>query len=884
MAMTTLARGCLIVAMLVLAGALAAPAPAATLQPVHDDFQDATVLDGLESPMAVRFAPAPDGRIFVAEKSGRVLAFDDKNDTDPEVVVDLSTEVHDFWDRGLLGMALDPAFPLNGRMYLLYARDAAIGGSAPRWGDTCPDPPGAVAAGCVVSGALVRVVVSSLGVGAVDKTLIEDEWCQQYPSHSVGAVGFGPDGMLYVSGGEGASFTQRDWGQLPGKDGYPSNPCGDPPNEGGAMRAQDVRFPSDPTGLSGAVIRIDPDTGQGAPGNPFPGGDAGARRLIAYGLRNPFRWAFRPGTDELWVGDVGSQAWEEIDVIADVNDGVAENFGWPCYEGAAPQGGWGGVPGCQSLDGSAVTQPRFAYEHWKEIVPGDGCRWDQGGSVSGIAFPSGYGGAYAGNLFFADYSGVCIFAMAPGADGRPDPTKVSLFARGATGTGGPVELQEGPGGDLYYTYYDPVNPSGGSVHRIRYVPGNRAPVAAIDAQPTGGAAPLAVTFSADGSTDPDGDDLSFAWDLDGDGAYDDATGAHASRTYTRPGTVRAGVQVTDPLGESAEAHVNVTPGNTPPRPAISTPADGAPWSVGEPIHFQGSAQDDQETLGPAALEWVLTLDHCPQTTAGCHVHPIERVTGASGTITGPEHDYPSRVVLTLVAKDSGGLTGTTSVKLEPRAAHVHVRTDTAGTEVSLDGIAGADLQRTVIAGTRVTVAAEPHQHAGDALWDFDGWSDGVFAVTRELTPDADVTLIARFSAAATPTPTPDATPTPEATAEPGAGPPVVDAAPLRIVVARQKARRVAAVVPLVAGCTPACRLSATATLRAAGRTRRLPAARSRAHAAGRRFELRLPARARAAARAALRRKRGARLEVVVTARDAGGAKRTKRVLVPLELR
>ena len=171
-------------AVAVLAGSLAPPAAAAPpLQPVDPHYQDEVVLDGLESPMAVRFAPAPDGRIFVAEKSGKVLAFDDKRDKEPVTVVDLSDEVHDFWDRGLLGMALDPAFTVNGRLFLLYARDAAIGGTAPRWGDTCPDPPGAMAQGCVVSGALVRVTVDALGVGTVDKTLIEDEWCQQYRIH-----------------------------------------------------------------------------------------------------------------------------------------------------------------------------------------------------------------------------------------------------------------------------------------------------------------------------------------------------------------------------------------------------------------------------------------------------------------------------------------------------------------------------------------------------------------------------------------------------------------------------------------------------------------------------------------------------------------------------
>ena len=157
--------------------------------------------------MAVRFAPPPDGRVFVAEKSGRIRVYRERRrPRSGRSSVDLAEEVHDFWDRGLLGMALDPAFAVNGRLYVLYTRDAAIGGEAPRWGDSCPDPPGATTAGCVVSGALARITVDALGVATEVKTLIQDEWCQQFPSHSVGTVAFGPDGMLYAGAGDGASF------------------------------------------------------------------------------------------------------------------------------------------------------------------------------------------------------------------------------------------------------------------------------------------------------------------------------------------------------------------------------------------------------------------------------------------------------------------------------------------------------------------------------------------------------------------------------------------------------------------------------------------------------------------------------------------------------
>ena len=107
--------------------------------------------------------------------------------------------------------------------------------------------------------------------------LIED-WCQQYPSHSVGSLEFGADGALYASSGDGASFNFADYGQ----DGNPVNPCGDPPGgvgasltpptaEGGALRSQDTRTGSDPASLDGTVIRVNPDTGAALPDNPNAG-------------------------------------------------------------------------------------------------------------------------------------------------------------------------------------------------------------------------------------------------------------------------------------------------------------------------------------------------------------------------------------------------------------------------------------------------------------------------------------------------------------------------------------------------------------------------------------------------------------------------------------
>ena len=118
------------------------PLPAASAATVPAGFSEETVFSGLTEPMAVRFAP--DGRVFVAEKSGLIKVFPNLTTNTPTVFADLRTNVYNFWDRGLLGLALDPNFATNPYVYVLYTYDGVIGGPAPKWGapgvdsDPCP--------------------------------------------------------------------------------------------------------------------------------------------------------------------------------------------------------------------------------------------------------------------------------------------------------------------------------------------------------------------------------------------------------------------------------------------------------------------------------------------------------------------------------------------------------------------------------------------------------------------------------------------------------------------------------------------------------------------------------------------------------------------------
>ncbi len=728
-------------------------APAQTLP---TGFQQTTVFSGLSEPTAVRFAS--DGRIFIAEKRGVIKVFDSLTATTPTIFADLNANVYNFWDRGLLGLELDPNFPATPYVYVLYTYDFDPNQPTlhPRWGtpgvyaDPCPTPPGATTDGCVVSGRLSRLTAAGNVMTGSEQVLIED-WCQQFPSHSVGSLKFGADGALYVSGGDGASFNYVDYGQA----GSPLNPCGDPPGgvgatltpptaEGGALRSQDLRTMTDPVALNGAILRVDPNTGAGLADNPLAGSaDANARRIVGYGLRNPFRFTIRPGTNDVWIGDVGWNTWEEINRIQTPTNVNITNFGWPCYEGAARQGGYdaANLSLCENLyaDPAAVTAPVYTYNHADKVTPNETCPTGSS-SITGIAFYRGgnYPSSYSNALFFADYSRDCIWVMFAGTNGLPDPSQRTALVQGAAN---PVDLEIGPNGDLFYVDL------GGTLRRITFFSANQPPTAAILATPTSGAAPLTVTFDGRGSSDPDaGDKLTYSWDLNGDGVLGDSTIACCPTfTYTQPGTYTARLQVTDAAGATNTATQTITAsGNTPPVPTIATPPSTLQWKVGDVISFSGSATDTQDgTLPASALTWAVILHHCPST---CHDHNITSFVGvSSGSFTAPDHEYPSSIEIRLTATDSTGLQGTASVTLNPQTVVLSFETTAAKLDLSVNNIVRrAPFTLTVIVGSRNSLGAPSPQNIGSNQFQFVSWSDGLPQTHDYVAGTSGTTLTANY--------------------------------------------------------------------------------------------------------------------------------------------
>ncbi len=535
------------IAACVAACAAAASAPAARAASVPASFKIDTLAAGFDTPTAIAFLPG--GRMLVAEKQGRVYSV--VNGVKSAVPMwNRTNEVLNHHDRGLLGLAVDPNYATNRYLYLLYTVDPDSNGT-----DDNDDAFGRIA----------RYQVSATDSNVVDSAsrtiLMGVSWRQgplsASPSHTIGTLRFGSDGSLLASMGDGGSYSEMDQG------GRDPNAFGSGANltntyeDIGAFRAQSL------TSLCGKILRIDPATGHGYPSNPYWDGSPTSirSRIWAYGLRNPFRFGVRPGGSTnpadgapgtLVVGDVGWTLWEDLNVART----PGQNFGWPCYEGLGPNSQYqAGTPahnGCGSVgqtdNPTPFSAPAATWNHNNEsqsVPPGL-----KGNAIVGGAFYNGtrYPAAYRGRYFFADYAQNWIQTAT--FDAADNLGAIQAFG---SGMDSPVDLVAEPGtGDLCY-----VAIGAGEVRRIRYAGTavNNPPVAVASATPGHGLAPLAVSFSSAGSSDPDGDTVGgHAWSF-GDGAS--AAGASPSHIYANPGSYAAVLTVTDGHGGTGRDTVQV---------------------------------------------------------------------------------------------------------------------------------------------------------------------------------------------------------------------------------------------------------------------------------------------------------------------------------------
>jgi glucose/arabinose dehydrogenase len=331
-------------------------------------FSESLVASGISSPTAMAFAP--DGRLFVCQQGGQLRII--KNGVLLATPF-LTVTVDPSGERGLLGVTFDPGFANNGWVYVYYtATTPAVHNRISRF----------TATGDVVVPGSEVVILDLNNLNA--------------SNHNGGAIHFGPDGKLYAAVGENA-----------------------------------VRANAQTLGnLLGKILRINAD-GTIPADNPFNGVATGVNRAIwALGLRNPYTFAFQPGTGRMFINDVGEISWEEI------NEGVrGANYGWGDCEGAC------------NPPNTNFRDPIYQYSH------------SQGCAIVGGAF---YNPAV--NQFPPEYTGVYFFADLCGAwIGILDPANGNDVSTFATGLNRPVDLSVGADGALYY-----LDRGASSVYRVRF--------------------------------------------------------------------------------------------------------------------------------------------------------------------------------------------------------------------------------------------------------------------------------------------------------------------------------------------------------------------------------------------------------------------------------
>ena len=312
-------------------------APADVVEALPGDFTDVVVAD---VGTLTTVEPLPDGRVVALEKNGRVLRIDDR-DGSADVATLADFDVCSNSERGLLGFAVDPAYVTSGFVYVY--RTIASG------------EPG----GC--HNRVSRFFMDGNGIDLATERVLVDRISSVGGNHNGGDVEVGNDGHLYIAVGDA------------GRD-----PRGDSGGAGSNDAAQDNSL------LNGKILRVRRDSGAAAPGNPFAGpgtadcrvrGNSSAtptdacREIFAYGLRNPYRFAFDPNTNatRFFINDVGQGTREEVNESA-----VGANYGWPMREGRCPQGSEPTVcrTGCRSDRSGHRLQPRQrAVHHRRRIRP-----------------------------------------------------------------------------------------------------------------------------------------------------------------------------------------------------------------------------------------------------------------------------------------------------------------------------------------------------------------------------------------------------------------------------------------------------------------------------------------------------------------------------------
>jgi len=656
-----------------------------------------TVISGLAAPLGIEWIEGRGNQAITIEKEGRLQVVDTGTGQRLSTLLDISAEVNSNGDRGLLDIALHPDLAKSPYLYAFYTVDppesatatglAARDGAGNRYAqvvrwelDLSGTVPTVVAGSkTVIAGSAGKSLSDISGGGALDFTDQNnsalrasevDPGTGQFKkdyikvdslSHAGGALAFGPDGMLYISTGDGTSYNYADPRTV-------------------SVQSKDS--------LSGKILRVDPITGNGLSDNPYATADltANASKVWQMGLRNPYSMTFSED-GRLFISNTGWFSAEEIE-----SGGKGANFGWPWFEGGdagilerTPV--YGDFPQAASFyqavaAGTIVVTPAYrAFSH-TDVDPGF--------KLSAIV---GANDIYTGNRYPAELRGDYIFTDVTTSDlfavDVNDRSKLTYLGKQGVA---PVSFSQGPDGYLYFT-----DLATGQIKRLLITDptpqANRAPVVA-DALDFAKAEPgKAFVYAVPGATffDADGDPLTFAARL-ADGSplpswlsFDAAT---ARFTGTPPagaaGKLAISVTASDPSGAVAADIFELAIAAADPAPVLAKPAPNATGTEGQPLSLTLPA-------GMFTDNGVFTLS--AKLSNGAALPAWLAFDAAIGKFTGtPPQNAEGTLVVTVTATDAAGNTTSDSFAIEIAGANA---APVASGPATASGAAGAPLAYTL---------------------------------------------------------------------------------------------------------------------------------------------------------------------------------------------
>ncbi|GAA2109825.1 hypothetical protein GCM10009780_64570 [Actinomadura alba] len=629
-------------------------------------FDKVTLDDSTSNPMMLDIAA--DGRVFYIDRLGDVKVVRPSGGT----VLAGHLNVFTANESGLLGIALDPAFATNHFVYLFHSPTGSENVDR-----------------------LSRFTVNGDTIDLASEKTVMDVPVQRAECchHGGGMVFDKQTGDLWIATGDNTNPFASD--------GYT------PIDERSGRAAWDAQRSSGNTNsLTGKVLRIhpEPDGTYTIPnGNLFPPGTAQTRpEIYAMGFRNPFRVGIDPKTHKLMVANYGPDAGSPSATRGPQNTVEWEilnkpgNYGWPyCVGNNTPYidynfaTGQSGAPfNCanpvnNSPNNTGLTNlppaiPADVYYHYN-TDPAHFPELQGGAPMAGpvyrfnenVSSARKWPAYWDGKAIFGEWNNSDLFSFQLNEDGS-QLVKINQIFK-SFDFKKPMDMKFGPDGALYMiewgSGFGGDNADSG-IYRIDYVQGNRPPIARVTADKTDGPAPLAVQFSSEGSRDPDGTPVTYAWDFDGDGDTD-STEADPSHTYAA-GNHTAVLKVTDATGESATASVAITAGNNKPTITVDLPPNGGFFDWGDQVKYKVTVTDPEDgTIDCDQVQVQAILGH------DSHGHPLDQYQGCSGTVqttlsSGHNEGDNLFYVLEATYTDHGGaggsrpLTGRAEVILQPK--------------------------------------------------------------------------------------------------------------------------------------------------------------------------------------------------------------------------